>query len=457
MIGGSEFFKECLEKKELEIFSELHSLFCDNVIEAIISSDISTQEKVEFLITSLKKNLINPTPSQARILLEFGKSNFPEFLNEIKLTLIRSSKNKQVLKQSQSDTELGIKYRKPAIKRKKSLPIDSPRRRKQSLANFLFAKHALMFQDLDIESLILKKDKQNCMIRWFNRIAYWVGFTILERKSKTQRQTEIRKWIKTAKKLRNLFDFQGVMEIVAGLSSVSIQRLPCWKTLSSQWMNKFVEIEKDVSYERNYERYRSILKENVDNKLIPYIGIYKRDLTLVLEANSLFIGKSKEINWETLYLLHKIISDIKQRQSLLGPQTSTNDKIFSGEFEIPLEISNESLYKMSLTICPMLLSPECVFPSSSSSESLCSQNEEQIMDLWKIPVVKWTPENVGGWLYWIGFPEYSSRFIEEEICGEDLFELSNDDLVYLGVNKVGPAIKLKKLIHRMFVTGEVCK
>lgn len=65
------------------------------------------------------------------------------------------------------------------------------------------------------------------------------------------------------------------------------------------------------------------------------------------------------------------------------------------------------------------------------------------------PVKDWSTDDVCRWLREIGLGEHCEQFVDNDIVGEHLPDLSKDDLRELGVKKLGHqktfALKVKEL------------
>ncbi len=63
--------------------------------------------------------------------------------------------------------------------------------------------------------------------------------------------------------------------------------------------------------------------------------------------------------------------------------------------------------------------------------------------------IKWTAEDVGAWLDYINMGQYKTSFIENDIQGMHLSELSKDDLSELGVKKLGHRLTIDDSIGKL--------
>ena len=61
----------------------------------------------------------------------------------------------------------------------------------------------------------------------------------------------------------------------------------------------------------------------------------------------------------------------------------------------------------------------------------------------------WTTKEVVTWLEANNFEQYSSEFQENDISGENLLDLTKDELIEMGVTKIGHRKTLLTLIQRL--------
>ena len=123
------------------------------------------------------------------------------------------------------------------------------------------------------------------MIERFNATSRWVATEMVREVDLKKRTFLLRKFIKIAEQLRNLHNFNGAMEIMAGLHSASIHRLKkTWEGLSNFRMDKFHTLETLLSNAQNYKQLRETLGQT-PAPCIPYLGMYLSDLTFIEDGN----------------------------------------------------------------------------------------------------------------------------------------------------------------------------
>eukprot|EP01088_Endostelium_zonatum_P004989 TRINITY_DN1639_c0_g3_i1.p1 TRINITY_DN1639_c0_g3~~TRINITY_DN1639_c0_g3_i1.p1 ORF type:complete len:525 (-),score=55.58 TRINITY_DN1639_c0_g3_i1:129-1703(-) len=187
----------------------------------------------------------------------------------------------------------------------------------------------------------------NKMTKRFNRVSYWVATEIVTAPTPKQRLAVLKKFIQTAKRLRELNSYNTLMEIIAGLNHSSVLRLKkLWESLPSQQMNEWKELDVLMSPDRNFKLYRKNLENvlystvntgeagdsssnsesNADNTKnivgLPYLAPILRDITFCYEGNPIYLNaengdeQNKVINYELVLLLGKILAHLKRFQRM---------------------------------------------------------------------------------------------------------------------------------------------
>jgi len=162
-----------------------------------------------------------------------------------------------------------------------------------------------------------KQEAENIikMVDRFNLVSYWVATEIVMQPELKQREKTVRKFIQVAENLRDLNNYNGVMEIIGGLNLWSVTRLKqTWTEVGAiqaviQKLNELMESK------QNYRNYRASLK-TARAPLIPYLGVCLRDLQFTEDGNPDWIGPKDQgiLNFEKLMLLGDTILQVRQFQ-----------------------------------------------------------------------------------------------------------------------------------------------
>eukprot|EP00026_Physarum_polycephalum_P009856 Phypoly_transcript_09993.p1 GENE.Phypoly_transcript_09993~~Phypoly_transcript_09993.p1 ORF type:complete len:442 (+),score=94.76 Phypoly_transcript_09993:72-1328(+) len=154
------------------------------------------------------------------------------------------------------------------------------------------------------------------LIARFNLIGLWVSHQILREERLRGRAKKMDKLIKVAEHLYHLKNFSSVMAFLGGLNNSSILRLKFTKAgISKRSVDFLDQLEKDMSSEGSFIKYRSILR-NTTPPCMPYVGVHLSDLVFVDEGNpdTITSNSCTLVNFSKYHLIHKVISDTLQYQ-----------------------------------------------------------------------------------------------------------------------------------------------
>jgi len=152
------------------------------------------------------------------------------------------------------------------------------------------------------------------LIDRFNAVSYWVATEIVMTIDLKERANVLRKFISVAESLKEMNNYNGLMEIVGGLNMWSITRLnETWNLLPRPVHQTMEQLNEIMATQNNYKNYRSALKIS---KLpaLPYLGVYLRDLTFIAENENYLDEEKKLINFEKLKMIGQLISELKKYQ-----------------------------------------------------------------------------------------------------------------------------------------------
>ncbi|PRP89168.1 hypothetical protein PROFUN_01888 [Planoprotostelium fungivorum] len=125
------------------------------------------------------------------------------------------------------------------------------------------------------------------MIEMFNRISHWVINEILIQKEGALQRAVLQKMIRIAKRLTKIGNFDATLAIVSGLNSFGIQRLRgLWSRLDERHSDDFNKLDALFLPVGNFRNYNAALAEH-KGPLLPYVGVFLRDLTFVAENPSI--------------------------------------------------------------------------------------------------------------------------------------------------------------------------
>jgi len=97
------------------------------------------------------------------------------------------------------------------------------------------------------------------IIDHFNKICTWVATTIVLGSDKKMRALIIENFISTAMELKELRNYFGLLEIMTGLSFISIQRLhQTWKLLPEITTKNYEQLKLIVAFNNNSKKNKKI-------------------------------------------------------------------------------------------------------------------------------------------------------------------------------------------------------
>jgi len=151
------------------------------------------------------------------------------------------------------------------------------------------------------------------MITRFNLTCNWVITEVVQKVRLEQRVEVLRKFIRIAACLRKLNNFNGVMEIIAGINNSAVRRLKStWAELDETDLQTIRELEAQLNHKGNYKVYRDLLRQSTP-PIIPYLGIYLTDLTFIEDGNPDTIDGL--VNFSKRQKIAKVVESIQRYQS----------------------------------------------------------------------------------------------------------------------------------------------
>jgi len=109
-----------------------------------------------------------------------------------------------------------------------------------------------------------------------------------------------------------LNNFNGVMEILAGLETAAVQRLKqTWRNLPRKAWDMFEELNDLMSIPQNFKKFRQTLN-TTKPPCVPYIGVFLKDLIFIEQGGEEPDGRM--INFEKKAMVAKIVRQITSFQ-----------------------------------------------------------------------------------------------------------------------------------------------
>ncbi|GAM22409.1 hypothetical protein SAMD00019534_055840 [Acytostelium subglobosum LB1] len=182
------------------------------------------------------------------------------------------------------------------------------------------------------------------LINRANKFSFWVASQILWQEDIGDRVSVYEKFLNIAKHLRDMNNFNTLMNIYAGLNQSSIMRLKkTFAQLSPAAVAIYNMLEKLMNSSGSYKHYRQNLK-NATNPSLPYLPVILSDLTFMEDGNPDKLGNL--INFQKRELIHRATSEVQALQ-----QHKYDFPIVEPIHTLLLELpssSSEELYQLSV-------------------------------------------------------------------------------------------------------------
>lgn len=161
------------------------------------------------------------------------------------------------------------------------------------------------------------------MIKHFNHLAAWVQNYILLREKPKHRALMLEKMMKIARKLRELFNYNALGALIAGINDSSVIRLALTQELIPPHIRKFwASLTTLMSSSESYKRYRMAWEADAVHERIPFIPLHRRDLVSAEGGNKTFLGDEnapeaeRRINWRKFEVMGEVIVSLQSAQGV---------------------------------------------------------------------------------------------------------------------------------------------
>lgn len=212
------------------------------------------------------------------------------------------------------------------------------------------------------------------MVERFNTVSFWVATEIVMKTDIKDRVVALKKFISVAEALAQMNNFNGVMEVIAGLNLFAVERL---RNTWAQIPSKMEQIVKDLNAlmenRGNYKEYRNSLK-GCKGPAVPYLGVCLRDIIFIEEGNTNFVDKKPEIiNFEKIRLIGDVLINQVRKYQVIAYPFDHND-VLQDFLKKLLILPEELLYKHSLICEPNSAASGSASATASGTSSATSSN-----------------------------------------------------------------------------------
>ncbi len=156
------------------------------------------------------------------------------------------------------------------------------------------------------------------MIDHFNYLASWVTNYILFRDKPKHRALMLEKFMRIARKLREMNNYNALGAVIAGIESTAVHRLAATIELIPPNMGKdWLKLKILMAPARSHSAYR-LAWENSSGERIPYLPLHRRDLVSAETGNASFVGDERDgkINWRKFEIMGEVIVGMQKAQGM---------------------------------------------------------------------------------------------------------------------------------------------
>jgi hypothetical protein len=200
------------------------------------------------------------------------------------------------------------------------------------------------------------------MVQRFNQVSQWVAHEVLRGADPKARANRVQQMIELAQQCEELNNFNGIMEVLAGIDNSAIYRLKrTWALVGQKYHKLYDRLKAQMSSSGAYKAQRDALHQ-CKPPCVPYLGMYLTDLTFIEDGNKDEVEHqgNRLINFRKRRLLATVLSEIQiyqQTPYCLTPITYIQLYLMG---EKPP--NNEELFQLSLQIEPRNLEDDSPLP-----------------------------------------------------------------------------------------------
>lgn len=150
------------------------------------------------------------------------------------------------------------------------------------------------------------------MARRFNHVSRWVSSEIMRESDLRRRRALMIRFIEMAECFRALNNFNGIYEIIGGLTNAAVFRMQqTWEGITPRHREIFDAFSVLMSHTNSYQNIRKELS-NCSPPCIPYIGVFQTDLVFLEDGNPDFVNGL--INFTKRHKMAAVIMEIQTYQ-----------------------------------------------------------------------------------------------------------------------------------------------
>jgi len=148
----------------------------------------------------------------------------------------------------------------------------------------------------------------------FNRRTDWVCTEVLQAANAKQRAAVIARFIRVAEQCQRIGNYNGLVEILSALQTISIERLTkTWRLVPRLEMDCFEVLRAMMDSRGNFKTYRAVL-ERTALPVVPFQAVFVKDLTFVEENVSML--EDGQVNFYKFWVMGTVLARIRNCQEV---------------------------------------------------------------------------------------------------------------------------------------------
>jgi len=185
----------------------------------------------------------------------------------------------------------------------------------------------------------------------FNKVSCWTAHSILSQPTNKDRARMFAKFVRVAKQLLEIGNYQTGAAVLSGVRSRPVERLSELKEeMNMRHVERMEKLAAKVSPEKNYAEYRTL---PTTPPCIPFLAVYLRDLTFIDEGNSWFTNSNKTVcNFVKADLMAACLRGIALDKTAQFCFQHNEQDLADLRAVVQQAPSEEELYQLSVSIEP---------------------------------------------------------------------------------------------------------
>jgi len=348
---------------------------------------------VKFLLNGISRNYIERNKEELEKIVVLMQKYGEDLRTIWKIDMEFDQSREPLLESSHSCSDLSHHVKttietQPLMKSVESITVNFSQIKSRHFALELTRIYSSMMANMNVHEILYAAMSDDCsdprcstilsLITEFDKLAHFVPtYILMNCDQQQQRISAIKKFIRIAVELKKQRNFHGMFAIVAGLLDISITRIDSLWATKSRWFETYESLIALISPTKNYITYRNHLKSlklfdqgslrksqlmQPGLSIIPYIGLFTRDIKMVME-NPLITSSQINMDIYELQVNTAVFYDSMNKNY----DIPENKPIYQFMTQLTTRTDDDLLYNKSLTILPLITIQK---KSSTSNKAL---------------------------------------------------------------------------------------